>query len=155
MFELNKQQLFDVIVKVLKQHYTSFKGEPRIELKLNPNTADYNFVTRQLHFKQHIIVFQFDKDIERRLTLKEVNSILHSEYEGAGINVELYIDFPDDDSVFEQLKDHAILRATVNYGKTLLKPEDYMELIDMALVIGDREWFEELSKEYSKYIGVK
>jgi hypothetical protein len=155
MFELNKQQVFDVIVKVLKKTYHEFEGEPRIELSLSPNRADYNFITRQLHFKQHIVVFQFEGDIQRRLTIKEIKKILRNEYSCAEVKLDVYIDFPDDDSVFEQLKDHAIFRTIIDYGKTFLKPEDYMEMIDMALVMGDRKWFEELSKEYSKCIGAK
>lgn len=82
------------------------------------------------------------------MTLKEVISILQTEFEGAGINVELYIDFPKDDNLFDELGSCAVFKTTINYGKTLLRQEDYLTMIDMALAMGDKEWFDELTNTY-------
>lgn len=151
MIVLEKQDILNLIKKKLIIHYPTLIGEPEVKLSLNMNSGDYNATKGTMTFRQHIISFSFDSDIQRRLTISEVKKMLHDEYLNATIGLEVYV---SDVTTLPKDTDYnqaAVLQAKIQYDDSIDLSESYIRaLIDVALDNKDRVWFDELVGQLNK-----
>lgn len=148
MITLTKEEIYEVIRVKLKPHYQDFHDDPEINLCLNVKNADYNRILKRLEFRSHIVTFQYENDFPRKLTVKEIEKMIREEYSCFEARINLYLDTTNKCTNYEE---EAILEAAIDYGgDTALVEAQLEELINLALSIGDEEWFTRLSSKFKR-----
>ncbi|AKG33799.1 IDEAL domain-containing protein [Paenibacillus durus] len=139
------------IVSIAKKQIASiFKMEP-LELKfVNDFQGEKSLLNDdKLHLtNRHYWAKVMDcvfKDQVRPILMCEVLYFLRNEYLESDIDLEFSFDFSEGSIV------EACAVAEVNFNdKTDLGKNEIAELIDFALALQDRQWFEELTEKYKE-----
>jgi hypothetical protein len=153
MINLNNKDIINIIQKQIRKHYPKFSQPPNVFVSLDMNSGRYNFVTKRMNFHDYVVKFQFVGYIPQRLKLCEVKGLLHDEYQGATIDLQVYIDNVADLPSDANYNELATIKAEVIYDdSSYLSKQEVMELIDLSIHMQDRQWFEELSGIYAKCV---
>ncbi|WP_405169470.1 IDEAL domain-containing protein [Paenibacillus sp. FSL H3-0286] len=151
MINLNNKDIIMIIQKQLRKHYLKFSQPPNVFVSLDMNSGRYNFVTKRMTFHDYIVKFQYAGYIPQRLKLSEIKGLLHDEYQGALIDLQVYIDNVADLPHDTNYNDLVTFKAEVKYDdSSYLTKQEVMELIDLSIHMQDRQWFEELSEIYAR-----
>ncbi|MBY9080812.1 IDEAL domain-containing protein [Paenibacillus sp. HN-1] len=140
----------DIVSIAKKQIASIFKMEP-LELRfVNDFQGEKNLLVddklhlTNRHYWAKVMDCVFENQV-RPVLMCEVLYFLRNEYLESEIDLKFSFDFSSGDHV------EAAAVAEVNFNdQTELGPNEIAELIDFALALQDKQWFEELTKKYKE-----
>ncbi|MHA6531005.1 IDEAL domain-containing protein [Paenibacillus sp. BAC0078] len=140
----------DIVNITMKQITSIFKMKP-VELRfVNDFQGEQYLLTNdKLHLSnQHywakVMDCVFDNHV-RPVLMCEVLYFLRNEFLESDIKLRFSYDFSDG------ANGEAVASAEVSFNDTPeLQPEEIAELIDLALAMQDKQWFEELTAKYKQ-----
>lgn len=150
MYEMLRLDTQDIVNITMKQIASIFKMKP-IELRfVNDFQGEQYLLTNdKLHLSnQHywakVMDCVFDNHV-RPVLMCEVLYFLRNEFLESDIKLKFSYDFSDG------ANGEAVASAEVSFNDTPeLQPEEIAELIDLALAMQDKQWFEELTAKYKQ-----
>ncbi|NGZ77375.1 IDEAL domain-containing protein [Saccharibacillus alkalitolerans] len=146
MITLNTQGIMEVLHKQITKF---FEAEPvLLELTQDVPNADNTEAGQTLHFSNsHYWVKVMDCSFEsyvRPVILCEVIYFLKKEYMDAEVEVNVDIDLS------KAPEERITISANVSFNDQVeLERHELNNLIDLALQLKDKEWFEELTSRYN------
>lgn len=160
MIELNKSQIFDIVM----DHLTIMHNQTPTNIKVNIDWLKFRY--DKYNSEWHFIVKDIDEGILKYNVLNYYGypSARHVTYQKLGdciarmfpemIRVEFDFKVKDDIRLkttmgnAEVMELIDIVARVYHDDKTDIKQEELRDLIDLSLALGDKGWFEELTNTY-------
>lgn len=146
------------IISIIKEYilntygqYVKFENAIQVDevdlLKINERSWDININNKNIQ----IIEFYISNK-RYQFTIKDIESILCERYGGANVMLSIAVFLTDYLTDIKTDCNLRILAEIEEKNSIKLEKEDLIEMINMAIAMNDKEWFNELSERYKEYV---